>query len=79
MKLWILRPVDDEASPWTPWYDRAFGFIVRAETEAVARQIASFKAGNEKPAAWLDESLSSCEELTADGEPGLILRDFSAA
>lgn len=37
MKLWLLRPVvglDENDNPWWPWYDKAFGFVVRAETEA---------------------------------------------
>ena len=27
MKLWILRPVNEETAPWTPWFDRMFGFV----------------------------------------------------
>ena len=43
MKLWLLEakanlPTDD--NPWEPWYDKSFGFVVRAETEAEARKIA---------------------------------------
>ena len=30
MRLWLLRPVEGD-SLWDPWYDKAFGFVVRAE------------------------------------------------
>ncbi len=46
MKLWILRPVKDD-NLWDPWYDKAFGFIVAAETEEAARALAQSKGGDE--------------------------------
>lgn len=49
MKLWELRPINrtgeetpmggQKPDPWDPWYDRAFGFVVRAETAEDARRI----------------------------------------
>lgn len=50
MKIFELRPVEnlkDRDNPWNPWYDKSFGFIVRAETEAEARKIANENAGDE--------------------------------
>jgi len=50
MKLWILRPVaglPEDDNPWEPWYEKAFGFVIRAETEEDARKIAHGKAGHE--------------------------------
>ena len=47
MKLWLLRPVKDSPR-WEPWYDKAFGFVVRAETELAARHIADTHAGDEE-------------------------------
>ena len=84
MKLWILKPIStDEGTAWSPWYDKAFGFIVRAETEAMARIIADESAGNENDNAvlpWLDPSQSSCTELTPDGgAEGLVMMDFAQA
>lgn len=85
MKLWLLEPLEDTernyhqpGSPWDPWYDKAFGFVVRAESEADARALANEEHGDEGD-AWLDPALSKCVELTADGEPGVVLRDFAAA
>jgi len=50
MKLWLLRPVDGlkkNDNPWKPWYDKAFGFVVRADTEEEARALAHADAGDE--------------------------------
>jgi hypothetical protein len=88
MKLWLLRPVDclkEEGNPWCPWYDKAFGFVVRAETEEEARAMADRNAGDEnheisyliKP--WIDARYSSCVELTPEGGQGLVMRDFQGA
>lgn len=38
-KLWLLRPIDENSPPWTPWYDKAFGFVIRAESEREARRM----------------------------------------
>ena len=93
MTIWLLRPVDGLVVgdyPWSPWYDKAFGFVVRAETEVEARQFAHDNAGDENSGMflgkqtaatrqpWLDPKYSTCVKLTADGEPGVILRDFAA-
>jgi hypothetical protein len=102
MKLWELRPLDkyrerddpgrmDNGNPWDPWYDRAFGFIVRAETEHQARQLAHENAGDENmeeklgvrvshaSTPWLNSKYSTCTELLQDGESGIILQDFYSA
>ncbi len=80
MRLWLL-----EQWPATPGghtlyaeYDCAYGFVVRAETVAQARVLASTKAGDEGAACWLNPGLSSCVELKPEGEPGIVLRDFLA-
>lgn len=36
MKIWLLRPIDG-CDEWNPWYDKAFGFVVRAAREQEAR------------------------------------------
>lgn len=94
MKLWILRPVENRPlndDPWEPWYDKCFGFIVRSDTEQGARQYAHAGAGDEnrgkflsKPISntkgpWLDPRYSTCEELTPDGDAGIVMQDFYAA
>ena len=85
MKLWILSPVktlQDRDNPWKPWYDKAFGFVVRAETEEEARRLANEKAGDEnryEMRTWLDSTYSTCKPLTYEGTPEVVMRDFASA
>ena len=80
MKLWLLRPIEENTKAWEPWYDKNFGSVVRAETEVEARAIASIDAhGDEGPNVWLDSTQTSCVELLAEGEAELVIQDFAAA
>lgn len=81
MKLWNLYPIDCQSKPWSPWYDKAFGFVVRAETEHDARVLAEEESGDESEnvPAWLSLRLTRCVELTPEGEDAVICRDFSSA
>ena len=83
MKLWLLRPKgyenDQEPEPWKPWYDKAFGFVLRAQNISQARRMASMNCGDEGEQAWLNARWSTCEELTSDGEPGFIMFDIHSA
>lgn len=85
MHLYILKPIDPASGPWKPWYDKAFGFVVRAASPAKAREIADANAGDEnrEPGQpehpWLDPKLSDCRVLRPDGKAGLVLQDFHAA
>lgn len=86
MKLWLLRPRDDlsdQDDPWWKRHDKAHGFVVRAETEQQAREIAHQQAGAENrtsaltDAPWLDPKYSTCKQLLPDvGMEGVIVRDF---
>lgn len=94
MKLWLLHPMDGLAkndNPWEPWYDKAFGFVVRSETEEEARKFAHEQAGDENRGVflggkiadtnspWLDAKYSTCTELLPEGEAGVVMQDFAAA
>lgn len=85
MKLWVLKPKDGlpiTDDPWQPWYDKYFGFVIRAKTEIRAREIANCSGADEvgdNISAWLSPDYSTCEELTVDGEEELILSDSHAA
>jgi organic radical activating enzyme len=92
MKLWLLQPKDNlpDDNPWEPWYDKAFGFVIRAETEMKARKIANKNGGTETGKIsykvyrtggdpWLDPELSTCIELTPDGKEQLIISDIREA
>ncbi len=76
MKLWLVKRTDDTEQQW----DIPIAFVVRAENEPRARQIASSNpdpTGYEQPESrFLDATFATCTELTADGEPGVILEDF---
>ena len=61
MKLWILRPVDslvDGDNPWDPWFDKAFGFVVRANSEQDARMFTHKDAGDENRGEFLNQQVS---------------------
>ena len=94
MRLWLLRPQEgltDGDNPWDPWYDKAFGFVVRAETEEEARSLAHIKAGDENRGEfsgakisyttepWKDAKYSSCFELLPEGAAGVVMQDFRSA
>ena len=82
MKIWILRPIETSEF-WTPWYDKAFGFVVRAETEAEAREFAQKEGGDETGRddypAWTSANHSTCTELTAEGDAKVVICDFARA
>ena len=75
MKLYHLE--SKETNLWSPWYDKAFAFVVRAKTVKDARQIASLSCGDEGKKAWLSPYHSTCKELKADGPEETIIRDFA--
>lgn len=90
MKIWLLRPRQDlkeDDNPWEPWYDKVFGFVVRAETEQDARELTNsvdevgFRfTGDERSLSgdfnpWTDPTYSTCVELTPEGEPEIIIID----
>lgn len=86
MKLWLLEAREDlpkdSTNPWHPWYDKTFGFVIRAETEYQARLIATLKGDDELQGnkdAWLDSAYSTCVELLPDGELGVVLKNHHAA
>lgn len=84
MNLYLLRPIRDAIDdPWGSWYDKCFGFVIRAENEAHAREIADLNAGDEnrtsKPNAWLDPDYSTCEILDGSGDAGMVMQDFHSA
>ena len=79
MKLWLIEPVSTLGTAWDPWYDKAFGFVVRAVNESDARSFAAGEHGDEGPDVWRDPAMVSCVELTNEGDQGVVLRDFRAA
>lgn len=80
MKLYLLRPIHKEGDdPWDPWYDKCFGFVVRASSSEKARELASKENGDEGAKVWLDPSYSTCAELATRGGEMVVIKDFAAA
>jgi hypothetical protein len=81
MKLWHLKPIDPHSGPWKPWYDKAFGFVIRAEDEETARYAAESCGGDEirHGNVWQDNTLTSCVELLPEGEQEVVIGDYHAA
>lgn len=94
MQLWILRPKEGLSrldNPWNPWYDKAFGFVIRAESEEEARKLAHDNAWKENDpeflgektsktdSPWLDPNYSTCDSLLADGNAGVLIEDVHRA
>lgn len=73
MKIFLL-----EQDSCVGGYDYVSGLVVRAVSEHVARYYAAESSGDEGRGLWFDPSRSTCVELTGEGEPGLVLRDFNA-
>lgn len=79
MKLYKIEarcdlPCND--NPWIPWYDKTFGYIIRAVSEEAARTIAHEDDG-EMP--WKDDRYSLCTEITPKGKAEILLEDHHAA
>lgn len=88
MKLWKLTPRHDSLwwcvegkDPWEPHHEKAFGFVVRAESEEEARWLAHESGGNENDRLpgvrpWLEAQYSTCEELPQKGAREVVLVNF---
>lgn len=89
--LWLLSVAEttEADAVWSTWYDKNFGFVVRASSEEEARALAQAEArrydteghshGIEPDDAWLKPSLTSCTRLLEEGSVGIILRDYRGA
>ena len=70
MALWLLKRKDAVG------YDEAAGFVISADDETSAREIASGNGGDENRSLWLDSGYVSCREITKREDSGVILRDY---
>jgi hypothetical protein len=68
--LYLLEPI----KPWTPWYDKVFVYVICANDEQEARQLASNQAEAEGMDVWLDKNITFCTPVTDDSSR-VILRD----
>ena len=68
MKLFLLKLNKDRHN-----YETALAFVIRAENEEQARLFAVSEDGG---ADWFYPHATTCEELTPEGEMGVIICDY---
>jgi len=73
IKLWLLHSKEESDA-----YDVVNGVVVRAATELQARKIAAFAHGDEGGDVWLKHRKSTCIELLAGGDAGIVLCNYRA-
>jgi len=72
MKLWLLKLLQAyEVDPGI--YDAKIAFVIRAESDWAAREIAEDEGFGTQPGDWLNPLLTSCVELLPEGDEGVIL------
>lgn len=74
-------PVDTHPKTADPWHDRDglhYLFIIRADTEESARNLASKRANKHTAALWLDCKQTTCKQLTSRGKEGIIRGAYRA-
>jgi hypothetical protein len=74
MNLYLVQRPPEVAS-----YGELHAVVVRASTDREARLSAALQSGAEGNDCWLNAGSSSCEILTANGDAGIICRDFYEA
>jgi hypothetical protein len=77
MRLWILEPVERNVSD----FDIALGFVVRAQSEAIARDLVQAEGGDEtgwehETPFWNDLARTTCVELVPRGKEGIVLSSY---
>jgi len=83
-KLWLLTPIDcGRNTAWDTYANRCFGFVIRAGSETEARSIATENGRaeryNPQGSPWETPLLTTCTELTGDGEIGIVLQEDHGA
>ena len=85
-RIWLLEPIDPNcrkpgSSSYRFSYDAYHGFVVCAETEGEAREIASGNPGDEGADSWTDIAITSCEDIGIANDStstGIVLADMRA-
>lgn len=71
MKLYHIYRLDPV------YHNECIAFVMRAESEYRAREMAAEKAGYEQSKTWFNSELTKCVELTSTGFESVIIYDFS--
>ena len=75
MKLWLIERIKDPFSEW----DIYTGFVVRAEDEQAARQLALEERSESwigNKGEWLSAEFATCTEIALAGDAEVILYNF---
>ena len=75
MKLYKLEEKEDAPKNTIGEYDTYDSFVVRAETEERARELAYEESSMEE---WKDPAITVCTPLKNEGEEEIILGSFNA-
>ena len=81
MKLFIIGKAADAPKPVAAkWgYDCTYAMLVRAKDEQAARLVAHDNSSGDQGAdVWLDSAATDCQEVTAKGQPAVLMTDFLA-
>lgn len=76
-RVTAVRALPADAHPKTadPWHDRDglhYLFVIRADTEESARNLASKRANKHTAALWLDCKQTTCKQLSSRGKEGIV-------
>ncbi|MBX3027062.1 hypothetical protein KF840_19335 [bacterium] len=89
MPFWKLTPINPHLGDFRGEIEKAFGFVIRAQTEHQARTIANAHSGVEKGPSgtdhygqiggnpWLDNAKTHCVQVAPDGPDEVVLRSAS--
>ena len=72
MRLFLVKRIKP-----TGW-DETNGVVVRANSPSEARELAASSRGDEGEDTWRNPELTTCNVLSKEGEPGVIIIDFHA-
>lgn len=83
MKLWKLQPCNDQIAnddEYFPHYVAMYEILVRSETEESARKFAAAHSAKaemygtaESPDVWLNSAITSCMEISPEGDEAVIM------
>ena len=79
MKLYILKPLNENIEEFEWQYDKSHGHVVRAKNEERARVLAGERSVDEGKEVWMDNTKTSCIHLKVDGVEEHFISDVRCA
>lgn len=78
MRIYRLAAINPTELPFTPSQDRNFGFVIRANNEQAAMEMADAESKSEGFGTWLNPALTSCELVDPNLGPLVLSREYFA-